>query len=439
MSEYMTSWLTMIQLLLRGRSFSGRERNCVFLNCANPGDEHPEAGITPFANMSAVSGLDFAEDGRGMAVVDWDHDGDLDMWLRNRTEPRLRLMINGTRDEGLQQDASFVAFRLRGTSCNRDGIGARVEVASADGSKSIQTLYAGDGFVSQSSKWLHFGLGTSTAIQGVVVRWPGGEPETFAGVEPGRRYVLEQGSGQARPTPISKRTLALKPSTQPRYPGTNAAQVFLPVRFPMPRLRFTSFDDTTPRTIEPGSRPRLINLWASWCLPCAAELKELGKHEQALRRAGLDVLALSVDGLDENAETGPDDARRMIARLKFPFESGRATDELLAKVDVLQEVIFKRIAPMTVPTSLLLDRDGHLAVIFRGPVGVDTLLRAVEKLDVGADEMVDLSLPFSGRQYTYIPGLDLGLAAKAFKPHWPEDAARFARLAKEMAKQKQVE
>ena len=31
-----------------------------------------------FANVSAVSGIDFPEDGRALCLVDWDHDGDLD-------------------------------------------------------------------------------------------------------------------------------------------------------------------------------------------------------------------------------------------------------------------------------------------------------------------------------------------------------------------------
>ena len=71
-------------MLAQGRSFSGRERNCCFLN----------TGRQRFATISAVSGLDYPDDGRAVAVTDWDQDGDLDLWISNRNAPRLRLFRN---------------------------------------------------------------------------------------------------------------------------------------------------------------------------------------------------------------------------------------------------------------------------------------------------------------------------------------------------------
>ena len=57
-----------------GKAFSGNERNCVFLNTRDG----------RFADISAGSGLDFPDDGRAIAVTDWDQDGDLDLWISNR-------------------------------------------------------------------------------------------------------------------------------------------------------------------------------------------------------------------------------------------------------------------------------------------------------------------------------------------------------------------
>ena len=68
----------------QGVSWSGRERNCAFLN----------TGRRRFANISAVSGFDFLDDGRGLALCDWDHDGDLDVWVTNRNAPRVRFLRN---------------------------------------------------------------------------------------------------------------------------------------------------------------------------------------------------------------------------------------------------------------------------------------------------------------------------------------------------------
>jgi hypothetical protein len=75
-----------------------------------------------------------------------------------------------------------------------DAIGARVELhlAGAKPVTLVKTLHAGDGFLSQSSNWLHFGLGDRTMIERLVVRWPGGEAETIRGLSVDHRYIVRQ-------------------------------------------------------------------------------------------------------------------------------------------------------------------------------------------------------------------------------------------------------
>ena len=77
-------------MIVRGRSFSGFERHCAFLNVGS----NPDGKLAPFANVSAATGFDFIDDGRALARVDWDRDGDLDFWTTNRQAPRLRLLKN---------------------------------------------------------------------------------------------------------------------------------------------------------------------------------------------------------------------------------------------------------------------------------------------------------------------------------------------------------
>ena len=88
-----------------GRSWSGRERNACFLNTADG----------RFASISGLAGLDQADDSRAVAIVDWDRDGDLDLWVSNRTAPRLRFLRND-----LNQDNHFVSIKLEGRTSNRD-------------------------------------------------------------------------------------------------------------------------------------------------------------------------------------------------------------------------------------------------------------------------------------------------------------------------------
>jgi len=179
--RYRQGWRALNRLLHEDRSFSGRERHCAFLNLGGP-----EAG---FATASAVTGFDFPEDGRGLATVDWDFDGDLDVWLTNRTAPRVRFLKNSV------EARPFVAFKLRGDGLrtNRDAIGARLELhlrGAGAAPVRLRTLRGGEGFLSQSSNWIHFGLGDASGIEKLVVRWPGGEAEEVRGLEAGRFYRI---------------------------------------------------------------------------------------------------------------------------------------------------------------------------------------------------------------------------------------------------------
>ena len=173
------------RLVQAGGSHSGHERNRAFLNTTEG----------RFADVSAISGLDFADDARAVAPVDWDHDGDLDLWLSNRTGPQVRLLRNDAAN-----GTSSIALRLVGRSVNRDAIGSRVELFTAgSATPRVRLLSAGNGFLAQGSKWVHFGLGDATEIDRVIVHWPGGEPETFDELRPDHRYRLVQGAGRCVP------------------------------------------------------------------------------------------------------------------------------------------------------------------------------------------------------------------------------------------------
>src|SRR5262245_5873172 len=88
---YQRAWAAMQKLLRQGRSFSSRERNCCFLNLHGSG---VPGESSRFATISAATGIDFPDDGRGLALCDWDHDGREDLWVANRTGPRVRLLLN---------------------------------------------------------------------------------------------------------------------------------------------------------------------------------------------------------------------------------------------------------------------------------------------------------------------------------------------------------
>ena len=219
---YAKGWQEIRRLIQEeGRSFSGRERHCFFLN----------VGGQRFAQASSVTGLDYIDDGRASAVVDWDHDGDLDLWVTNRTGPRVRYLQNEAGDNG-----NFVAFFLQGVTSNRDAIGARVEIRLADDPrKHIRTLHAGDGFLSQSSKWVHFGLGSAKNVERLIIRWPGGKTQQFSDLEVNRHYRVRQGEA-IEPWSPGRDGVTLVPAKLVAPPEVTRARVVLAPKIGMPKL-----------------------------------------------------------------------------------------------------------------------------------------------------------------------------------------------------------
>ena len=377
-------------MIRNGRSFSGRERNCCFLN----------TGQQRFADVSAATGFDYPDDGRGLALVDWDQDGDLDAWIANRSSPQVRLLMNR-----MQTDHRWVAFRLQGTKCNRDAIGARVTVVTHGDERrpQIKTVRAGEGFLSQSSKWLHFGLGNDKLLR-VVVQWPGAErPEVFEGLRSDVRYKIVQGAGQA--VPFEPRpAVVLPPSDLTPTPTRETARVVLLQRRRLQNIQFTDFEQRQ-TTHDPTKRsPRLINLWASWCQPCVAELAALQERADDLANVQLSVTALCVDRIqDENADSVP--AQTIVQALEA-IEFGWADTDLLRDLTNVHNDVLYRQRSLPVPCSFLLDERGAIAVIYRGPLEVDQLLNDVRLLNSSPQELAQTAVPFSGIN-----------VARKFSPH----------------------
>ena len=351
-------------MVRQGSSWSGRERNCVMLNCGiDAGKNNAGNSAVPFADVSAISGLDFADDGRAVAVVDWDHDGDLDLWFRNRTAPRLRLMVNQTNDK---RTDNSVACRLQAIKGNRDAIGARVELHLQNQPVVVKTLTAGDGFLSQSSKWLHFGLGSSEQIEQVIVHWPTGETESFSGIRPGGRYHLKQGAAKAVTWNREEAPTGLTTTVQSSSSGTARSAISLPAKIPLPVIEYVD-SAGNPQQMTTAGRPKLLVFWASWCPSCIQELQALKQHADQLATNELDVLALAVDQASASG-SDPLASKSLIKRLQLPFANGNADERAIEKIQHFRRSLYENVGQFSVPLSFLLDRKGHVASIYQGPV-----------------------------------------------------------------------
>ncbi len=381
-AAYQGGWHQVAQKVVEGYSWSGNERHCCFLNTGGP----------HFANASFASGFDLKDDGRGLALVDWDRDGDLDCWINNRTGPQVRLLRNES-----SGDNHYLRLRLAGTACSHDALGARVtvETAGAESCRSIQTVRAGSGFLSQSSRTLHFGLGRADRIVRVTVSWPGGTQEEIAVPEMNTSCVIVQGSGAAVPErslPTAQALKAAKPE-QVRPQDTGRRIVIGATRVPR-SVTCQAADGAEIRLSDPTGQPVLVMLWSPTCAACLREFKEIAAAADHVRNSNLRIIAVTPDD-GESLER----AQQVLDELGADAELALASSEQLELFDRLQKMNSMRHRPLVLPTGFLIDAAGHLTAVYRGPVKVDRLLADVDQMVQGPGMIMFAALPFRGRLY----------------------------------------
>ena len=371
----------LVRQVRRGRSFSGNERNCAFLNI----------GESRFVNVSAVSGFDFPDDSRAVGRVDWDDDGDLDLWITNRNGPQLRFLRNDQ-----PTDNHWISLRLQGAVSNRDAIGARVEVFAGDVAKPIvRTLRSGDGYLTQSSKTIHIGLG-ATKTCSVNVAWPSGLTSSFANLQTNQHYRLVEKDPVAKPIERKRQNLKLANSNVSSQLKQNTAAVYSIIRPHLPQLRYEK-NGSTVDLISEVKEPTLLVLWSSSCPACFQELSELTELQAQWEQRGLRVILLSVDHLASDTSENAKGPEAVLAKIGVPFDAGKATDSLVAKLQLVNDFMFILQEPFTVPMSFLIDENFRLAGIYRGKLDTERLIQDLDDLNKPTEIRRQRSVPFRGK------------------------------------------
>lgn len=132
----------------------------------------------------AAAGSFFREKqvGRGVALADYDADGDLDAVVVHQNAPAALL-------ENRAESGAWMAVRCVGTRSNRRGIGCRVTVNSG-GRTWMQEIVGGSSYASTHEPLLVFGLGKDPSPCDVTVRWPGGGTQSLRGVATGQSLTV---------------------------------------------------------------------------------------------------------------------------------------------------------------------------------------------------------------------------------------------------------
>jgi hypothetical protein len=155
-------------------SLNGYERNVLFWNRGDEG----------FVDVGYLTRSNRIEDGRGVAVADFDRDGRLDLAIQNLDEVAALLMGRG-------ETGNWLQVELDGAAPNREAIGAIVRIEAA-GRTQVRQVAAGSGFLASSERVLHFGLGSAESVDSLEVRWPSGQRERYTAVGANQRMTIRQ-------------------------------------------------------------------------------------------------------------------------------------------------------------------------------------------------------------------------------------------------------
>jgi enediyne biosynthesis protein E4 len=143
-----------------------------------------------FRDVAAEVGGGFEKPkvGRGLAVGDFDRDGDLDLLLTTNNGGAF-LYRND-----VENSNRSIRFRLVGTKSNRDAIGATVRITT-QGREQRRMVRSGSSYLSQSELPVTFGVGKEERIERVDVEWPSGKTEEYKELKSGKTFQLTENTG----------------------------------------------------------------------------------------------------------------------------------------------------------------------------------------------------------------------------------------------------
>ena len=126
-----------------------------------------------------ITGLFDSNQMESFAIGDLNHDGVIDVYgsyASIYTTPSTT--VNDVIWLGQKNQNHFITLDLRGVNSNSGAIGARATIYGAWGVQ-IREVKAGESYGTNNTAMLHFGLGATTQIDSIVIRWPAGTLQTI--------------------------------------------------------------------------------------------------------------------------------------------------------------------------------------------------------------------------------------------------------------------
>jgi thiol-disulfide isomerase/thioredoxin len=187
-----------------------------------------------------------------------------------------------------------------------------------------------------------------------------GRPDNRATVVPVPVSVVTPAQAQtAAPAPSATPAAALPAGagSNPLSQGEMATFVFRKTPEPLPAISYVDSTGAARTEADLKGRVVLLNLWATWCVPCLKEMPGLDRLQKELGSDKFEVVALSVD------RAGPDAAKKFLDKIKVQ------NLKLYADASAKAAISLKAVG---MPTTLLLNTKGEEIGRLIGPAEWDS-------------------------------------------------------------------
>ncbi|HTT09590.1 MAG TPA: TlpA disulfide reductase family protein [Burkholderiaceae bacterium] len=116
-----------------------------------------------------------------------------------------------------------------------------------------------------------------------------------------------------------------------------------------PDFALRSLEGPNMRLQEQRGQVVMVNFWATWCGPCRIEMPHLARLYDKYRASGFQLLGINID-------EDPHQAAALATKLGLRFPVLLDTEKKVSKLYDLS----------TMPSTVLIDRDGKVRYIHRG-------------------------------------------------------------------------
>jgi hypothetical protein len=194
-------------------------------------------GIRNFIDVAQFAGMTVQGDRKGSALIDYDMDGKLDVFI-----PSVQYGSIMYHNLGTETVNNWIGFDLWGTASSKDPLGTLVTLYTGD-MKLVRYTKAGTTFKLQHNPYIHFGIGQATSIDSVVISWPLGTKQVLINPEINQYHKIKESSGTS--VEKLKSTIPEKIALLQNYPNPFNANTKIEYSIPKSTdVKITIFDLT---------------------------------------------------------------------------------------------------------------------------------------------------------------------------------------------------